>query len=100
MGDGEGHRRRRLGLTKTAPGSDVSVALRIGDVATVLTHVIRRYHYEIDTLENSEVIGSAAAVPAPLGGQPRVGHGGRHPAGLVPGGREGRLLPAPDGHHP
>ncbi|MEU4827648.1 M15 family metallopeptidase [Actinomadura sp. NPDC023710] len=46
--------------TKTVPGSDISVALRIGDVATVLTHVIRRYHYEIDTLKNGEVIGFRA----------------------------------------
>ncbi|TYK50753.1 M15 family metallopeptidase [Actinomadura decatromicini] len=43
--------------TKKVPGSDVSVALRIGDAAIVLTHVIRRFHYEIDTLENGDVVG-------------------------------------------
>ncbi|WP_405585989.1 hypothetical protein [Streptomyces sp. NBC_01092] len=43
--------------TRQVPGSSVSVALRIGEAATVLVHVIRRYHYEIDTLAHGEVIG-------------------------------------------
>ncbi|MGC0208464.1 hypothetical protein [Streptomyces levis] len=43
--------------TRKVAGSSVSVALRIGEVATVLVHVIRRYHYEIDTLVDGEVIG-------------------------------------------
>ncbi|MYT09848.1 hypothetical protein [Streptomyces sviceus] len=43
--------------TRQVPGSSVSVALRIGEAATVLVHVIRRYHYEIDTLVDGEVIG-------------------------------------------
>ncbi|MFD5337502.1 hypothetical protein [Streptomyces hawaiiensis] len=43
--------------TRPVPGSSVSVALRIGEAATVLVHVIRRYHYEIDTLGKGEVIG-------------------------------------------
>ncbi|MEU3619338.1 hypothetical protein ABZ725_44655 [Streptomyces sp. NPDC006872] len=33
------------------------MALRIGAAATVLVHVVRRYHYEIDTLAHGEVIG-------------------------------------------
>ncbi|MFK0050253.1 hypothetical protein ACIQU4_40370 [Streptomyces sp. NPDC090741] len=28
-----------------------------GDVATVLTHVVRRFHYEIDALRDGEVTG-------------------------------------------
>lgn len=38
-----------------------------GDVATVLTHVVRRYHYEIHTLGTTEVTGhtAARAVAAP-----------------------------------
>lgn len=38
-----------------------------GDVATVLTHVVRRYHYEIHTLGTGEVTGhtGARAVAAP-----------------------------------
>lgn len=43
--------------TRQVPGSSVSVALRLGEAATVLVHVIRRYHYEIDTLVDGEVIG-------------------------------------------
>ncbi|MEU6306459.1 hypothetical protein [Streptomyces chartreusis] len=43
--------------TRQVPGSSVSVALRLGEVATVLIHVIRRYHYEVDTLAHGEVIG-------------------------------------------
>ncbi|MFJ6081381.1 hypothetical protein ACIQI8_08245 [Streptomyces sp. NPDC092369] len=43
--------------TRQVPGSSVSVALRIGEAATVLVHVVRRYHYEVDTLVHGEVIG-------------------------------------------
>jgi hypothetical protein len=43
--------------TRKVAGSSVSVALRIGEATTVLVHVIRRYHYEIDTLVDGEVIG-------------------------------------------
>lgn len=43
--------------TRQVPGSSVSVALRLGEAAIVLVHVIRRYHYEIDTLVDGEVIG-------------------------------------------
>lgn len=33
------------------------VAVSIGDVETVLVHVVRRFHYEIDTLRKGEVVG-------------------------------------------
>ncbi|QFZ21485.1 M15 family metallopeptidase domain-containing protein [Saccharothrix syringae] len=38
-------------------GSDVDVPLRGGDVAAVLLHVARRFHYEIDALRAGEVVG-------------------------------------------
>ncbi|WP_369187509.1 hypothetical protein [Streptomyces sp. R08] len=37
-------------VTCQVPGTGLSVALRAGDVETVLIHVIRRFHYEVDTL--------------------------------------------------
>lgn len=43
--------------TRPVPGSPLSVPLRLGDVSTVLVHVVRRYHYEIDTLRPDEVTG-------------------------------------------
>ncbi|MFJ7154399.1 hypothetical protein ACIQUQ_05620 [Streptomyces sp. NPDC101118] len=43
--------------TVPVPGSPLSVALRIGDVSAVLVHVVRRYHYEIDTLAAGELTG-------------------------------------------
>ena len=52
--------------TLRVPGTDVSVALRGGDVAVVLVHVIRRFHYEIEALRHGEVVGFKAprALPA------------------------------------
>ncbi|GAB3459788.1 M15 family metallopeptidase [Actinophytocola sediminis] len=43
--------------TRAVEGTGQSVALCIGDVRTVLGHVIRRYHYEIGTLQPGEVVG-------------------------------------------
>jgi hypothetical protein len=43
--------------TQTVAGSSVRVALRLGDVSTLLLYVLRRYHYEIDTLVQDEVDG-------------------------------------------
>ncbi|GGT84324.1 hypothetical protein GCM10010272_31120 [Streptomyces lateritius] len=40
--------------TRQVPGSSVAVALRLGEPAVVLVHVIRRYHYEIDTLTTAK----------------------------------------------
>lgn len=52
--------------TLRVPGTDVSVALRGGDVAVVLVHVIRRFHYEVEALRHGEVVGFQAqqAFPA------------------------------------
>ncbi len=52
--------------TVGVPGTDVSVALRGGDVAVVLVHVVRRFHYEIEALGHGEVVGFKAprAFPA------------------------------------
>lgn len=36
--------------TCSVPGTGLTVAVRSGDPATVLVHVIRRFHYEIDAL--------------------------------------------------
>lgn len=38
-------------------GSSANVTLRIGEVATVLLHVAARFHYEIGTLEDGDVVG-------------------------------------------
>ncbi|MEU6992343.1 hypothetical protein ABZ953_16995 [Streptomyces sp. NPDC046465] len=43
--------------TQPVPGSPLALPLRLGDVSTVLIHVVRRYHYEIDTLRPDEVTG-------------------------------------------
>jgi hypothetical protein len=36
--------------TRPVPGTSLGVRVRMGDVETVLVHVIRRFHYEIDAL--------------------------------------------------
>lgn len=44
--------------TRPVPGTPLAgVQVRMGDVETVLTHVIRRFHYEIDELRRGDVIG-------------------------------------------
>ncbi|MEO3978659.1 hypothetical protein [Streptomyces sp. CAU 1734] len=44
--------------TRQVPGTQLDgVAVRLGDVETVLLHVIRRFHYEIDALRRGDVIG-------------------------------------------
>ncbi|MEU7717861.1 hypothetical protein [Streptomyces tibetensis] len=44
--------------TRPVPGTPVTgVQLRMGDVETVLVHVIRRFHYEIDELRRGDVTG-------------------------------------------
>lgn len=37
-------------VTRPVPGTGLDIAVRTGDVGTVLVHVIRRFHYEIDAL--------------------------------------------------
>ncbi|WP_062014044.1 hypothetical protein [Streptomyces hygroscopicus] len=36
--------------SRPVPGTGLNVSVRKGDIATVLVHVIRRFHYEVDTL--------------------------------------------------
>ncbi|MFE1252543.1 twin-arginine translocation signal domain-containing protein [Streptomyces fungicidicus] len=44
--------------TRPVPGTPVEgVAVRIGDVETVLVHVVRRFHYEVDELRGGDVVG-------------------------------------------
>ncbi|MFF9915670.1 twin-arginine translocation signal domain-containing protein [Streptomyces sp. NPDC013457] len=44
--------------TRPVPGTPISgVAVRIGEVETVLVHLIRRFHYEVDSLRKGDVTG-------------------------------------------
>src|SRR3954471_17565435 len=45
--------------TVKVEGSNAGVALLPGDVATVLLHVARRFHYEVDALASGDVSGHA-----------------------------------------
>ncbi|WP_406486893.1 hypothetical protein [Streptomyces phaeochromogenes] len=40
--------------TRPVPGTGLDVDVRIGDVETVLVHVVRRFHYEIDELRKGD----------------------------------------------
>lgn len=46
--------------TRPVAGTGFGVDVAIGDAETVLVHVIRRFHYEIDTLRPGEVVGFRA----------------------------------------
>lgn len=48
-------------------GSDATVRLLPGAVATVLLHVARRFHYEIEPLRTGDVVGHRTAADAPEG---------------------------------
>ncbi|MGW6056023.1 hypothetical protein [Streptomyces sp. NPDC055189] len=39
------------------PGTMLNVAVRKGDTESILVHVIRRFHYEVDELREGDVIG-------------------------------------------
>ncbi|MFE0106932.1 hypothetical protein [Streptomyces sp. NPDC059009] len=54
--------------TRPVPGAGFGITARIGDVDTVLVHVVRRFHYEIDELRPGDVVGWLAPnkVPATL----------------------------------
>ncbi|MFI7399016.1 hypothetical protein ACIBW9_00720 [Streptomyces sp. NPDC049541] len=81
--------------TQTVAGSAVRVALRLGEVSTVLQYVLRRYHYEIDTLVQDEVIGYR--VP----GRALQGHLTNHASGTAVAIRPGAYPPgATDGMFP
>ncbi|MEV7024901.1 hypothetical protein, partial [Kitasatospora sp. NPDC093558] len=43
--------------TRPVPGAPLDLRVRIGDVETVLVHVISRFHYEIDALREGDVVG-------------------------------------------
>lgn len=43
--------------TRPLPGTGMALAVRLGDVERVLVHVVRRFHYEIDTLRPGDVVG-------------------------------------------
>lgn len=43
--------------TRPVPGTGLDVDVRIGDVETVLVHVVRRFHYEIDELRKGDLGG-------------------------------------------
>ncbi|WP_332112846.1 hypothetical protein [Streptomyces sp. ActVer] len=43
--------------TRPVPGTGLDVDVRIGDVETVLVHVVRRFHYEIDELRKGDLAG-------------------------------------------
>ncbi|MEU8787919.1 hypothetical protein [Streptomyces sp. NPDC048643] len=43
--------------TRPVPGTPVDVQVRMGDVETVLVHVVHRFHYEIGALRKGEVVG-------------------------------------------
>ncbi|MEU4209745.1 hypothetical protein AB0F13_07045 [Streptomyces sp. NPDC026206] len=41
--------------TRPVPGTGLAVPLRIGEVETVLVHVLRRFHYEVQALGTGDV---------------------------------------------
>ncbi|MEV3966908.1 twin-arginine translocation signal domain-containing protein [Streptomyces sp. NPDC050698] len=44
--------------TRPVPGTPLKgVAVRMGDVETVLVHLVRRFHYEVDPLRRGDVVG-------------------------------------------
>lgn len=44
--------------TRPVPGTPLKgIAVRVGDVETVLVHLVRRFHYEVDTLRRGDVVG-------------------------------------------
>lgn len=47
--------------TRPVPGTGFNVQVSIGDAEVILVHVIRRFHYEIDTLRPGDVVGFRAA---------------------------------------
>ncbi|PRW64728.1 hypothetical protein [Actinopolyspora mortivallis] len=51
--------------TQPVVGTGCEVSMRVGAVATVLVHVIRRFHYEVRALTEGDVIGwrSPSSVP-------------------------------------
>lgn len=77
-------------------GSNAVVALQSGDTATVLTYVIRRFHYEIRTLKSGDVFGYTTdhTVRAPFESNYLSGTAIAVLPGLYPTGSAGNLFPA------
>ena len=42
--------------TTAVQGIRSKMAVRVGDVETVFNHLVRRYHYEVDTLNEAEIV--------------------------------------------
>ncbi|WP_020421616.1 hypothetical protein [Amycolatopsis sp. ATCC 39116] len=82
--------------TRSIAGTGLAVALCIGDVQAVLGHVVRRYHYEVDTLQPGEVIGYR--VPDTSAPSPEDNHSSGTAVDIRPGwcpaGSRGNLFPA------
>ncbi|WP_349239633.1 hypothetical protein [Streptomyces sp. CC208A] len=92
-------------VTCTVPGTGLTVALRGGDPMTVLVHVIRRFHYEVDALGKNGEPDTLAGWTAPLAvrdsrrpesnqasGTAVVIRPGSYPAGVRDGFTAGRQL--------
>ncbi|KOT97260.1 MULTISPECIES: hypothetical protein [Streptomyces] len=54
-------------VTCAVPGTGLTVPLRMGDTETVLVHVVRRFHYEVDALGAGTGPGALAGWTAPSG---------------------------------
>jgi hypothetical protein len=71
--------------TVPVQGTDLSVALAPGPIAGVLVHVIRRFHYEIESLRAGDLVAdrSGTAVDIRPGAYPAGATGGFLPHQLV-----------------
>ncbi|MCE7006079.1 M15 family metallopeptidase [Kibdelosporangium philippinense] len=75
-------------------GSNASVTLLSGAVATVLLHVARRFNYEIGTLQDGDVTGYTAAVSGvPFESNYRSGTAIAIKPACYPAGARGNLFP-------
>lgn len=91
-----GRGRADLVETYQIEGSNASVALLSGDVATVLTHVARRLHYELHALEPGDIRGHTTnrTVAARYESNHLSGTAIAILCGLYPLGARGGLFPA------
>jgi hypothetical protein len=56
-------------MDRPVAGTDLRVAVRIGDVETILIHIIKRFHYEISSLSRGDVVGYQKPGSLPSGYQ-------------------------------
>ncbi|MFJ5261963.1 hypothetical protein ACIQAC_16025 [Streptomyces sp. NPDC088387] len=79
--------------TRHVPGTGCDVDIRLGEAATVLTHVVRRFHYEIDALRAGDVTGwlppSRVRLDRPEGNQASGTAVAIRPGSYPPGARGG-----------